>query len=62
MQNILSVIIKMHRDVLFEFHLKFWNTISIGIPVRSNIMYKVDRLLTGLTVQQQDQKSTRCDY
>ena len=23
------------RDVLFEFHLKFWNTGSIGIPVRS---------------------------
>ena len=23
------------RDVLFEFHLKFWNTASIGIPVRS---------------------------
>ena len=22
-------------DVLFEFHLKFWNTTSIGIPVRS---------------------------
>ena len=26
---------KMNRDVLFEFHLKFWNTASIGIPVRS---------------------------
>ena len=24
-----------HRDVLFEFHLKFWNTVSICIPVRS---------------------------
>ena len=23
------------RDVLFEFHLKFWNTASIGIPARS---------------------------
>ena len=23
------------RDVLFEFHLKFWNTASIGNPVRS---------------------------
>ena len=23
------------RDVLFEFHLKFWNTASIGIQVRS---------------------------
>ena len=39
---------RFSRDVLFEFHLKFWNTASIGIPVRS----KVDRLLTGLTAQQ----------
>ena len=23
------------RDVLFEFHLKFWNTACIVIPVRS---------------------------
>ena len=23
------------RDVLFEFHLKFWNTASIDIPARS---------------------------
>ena len=23
------------RDVLFEFHLKLWNTDSVGIPVRS---------------------------
>ena len=23
------------REVLFEFHLKFWNTTNIGIPVRS---------------------------
>ena len=30
-----------YRDVLFEFHLKFWNTTSICIPV-----------LTGLTAQQ----------
>ena len=36
------------RDVLFEFQLKFWNTASIGIPVRS----KVDRLLSALTAQQ----------
>ena len=28
-------LIKIIRDVLFEFHLKFWNTASIGIPVRS---------------------------
>ena len=27
-----------NRDVLFEFHLKFWNTTSIGIPVRSLIL------------------------
>ena len=26
---------KANRDVLFEFHLKFWNTASIGIPDRS---------------------------
>ena len=24
-----------YRDVLFEFHLKFWNSASNGIPVRS---------------------------
>ena len=24
----------LYRDVLFEFHLKFWNNASIGIPVR----------------------------
>ena len=29
--------VKIYRDVLFEFHLKFWNTA---------------RLLTGLTAQQ----------
>ena len=38
------------RDALFEFHLKFWNTASIGIPVRS--LLKADRLLTGLTALQ----------
>ena len=26
---------KSYRDVLFEFHLKFWKTASIGIPVKS---------------------------
>ena len=36
--------IALNRDVLYEFHLKFWNTASIGIPVR--------RLLTGLTAHQ----------
>ena len=33
-----------NRDVLFEFHLKFLNTASIGIPARS-------LLLTGQTAQ-----------
>ena len=33
-----------YRDVIFEFHLKFWNSAGIGIPVRS--------LRTGLTAQQ----------
>ena len=37
------------REVLFKFHLKFWNTASIGIPVRR--LLKVDRLLTGVTAQ-----------
>ena len=27
--------VKVTREVLFEFHLKFWNAASIGIPVRS---------------------------
>ena len=36
------------RVVLFEFHLKFWYTDSIGIPARSLLQ---DRLLTGLTAQ-----------
>ena len=26
---------KSYRDVLFEFHLKFWNTACIGIPARN---------------------------
>ena len=33
------------------FHLKFWNTAIIGIPARS-LLYKVDRLLTGLNALQ----------
>ena len=33
-----------YRDVLFEFHLKFLNTASFGIPARS-------LLLTGQTAQ-----------
>ena len=40
----------IHRVVLFELHLKFWNTASIGIPTIS--LHKVDRLPTGLTAQQ----------
>ena len=28
------------RDVLFEFHLEFWYTASIGIPVRSLKMFR----------------------
>ena len=39
-----------NRDVLFEFHLKFWNTASIAIPAR--VYYEVDRFRTGLTAQQ----------
>ena len=34
---------------LLDYH-KFGNTESIGIP--SKVYYKVDRLLTGITVQQ----------
>ena len=30
-----SVILPFHREVFFEFHLKFWNTASIDIPARS---------------------------
>ena len=33
--NIFPQVLYNVRDVLFEFHLKFWNTASIGIPVRS---------------------------
>ena len=46
----LFILTKSHRDVLFKFHLQFWNTNSIGIPVRS----MEDRLLNGLTAQQKD--------
>ena len=45
------------RDVLFEFHLKFWNTASICIPLRS---LKVDRLLTGPTAQQKLTLKLKC--
>ena len=37
-----------NRDVLFEFHLQFWNAARICSPVNC----KVDRLLTGPTAQQ----------
>jgi len=30
-----SAFLPFHRDVFFEFHLKFWNTASIDIPARS---------------------------
>ena len=50
----LSLFSKIHvfspRDALFEFHFKFWNTASIGIPVE--VYYEVDRLLNGITAQQ----------
>ena len=45
------------RDVLFEFHLKFWNTAINGIPVLE-VYYKVDRLLTGLTAQWYSNKTS----
>ena len=37
MNNVIrkSILEFLTRNVLFEFHLKFWNTTSIGIPVRS---------------------------
>ena len=41
-----------NRDVLFEFHLKFWNTACIGVQI---VYYKVDRLLTGLTAKKKEQ-------
>ena len=34
-KTFMSKFTKIDRDVLFEFHLKFWNTAIIGIPVRS---------------------------
>ena len=40
----------LNRDVLFEFHLKFWM-----LPVfvfQLEFYYKIDRPLTGLTAQQ----------
>ena len=40
----------IYRDVLFEFHLKFWNTASMVFQLE--VYYKVDKLLTGLTAQQ----------
>ena len=43
----------IYRDVLFEFHLKFWNTISIGILFE--VYYRVDSLLTGLKAHKREQ-------
>ena len=34
-KSIICYINFISRVVLFEFHLKFWNTDSVGIPVRS---------------------------
>ena len=34
-KQIVKLLTIFHRGVLFEFHLKFWNTTIIGIPVRS---------------------------
>ena len=34
-EHIHVYLLLLFRDVLFEFHLKFWNTASIGIPARS---------------------------
>ena len=39
-------------DVLFENHLKFWNTASAVLVFQLEVYYKVERLLTGLTAQQ----------
>ena len=35
------------RHVLFEFHLKFWNTDSIVLVFQLEVYYEVDGLLTG---------------
>ena len=46
-----------YRDVLFEFHLKFWNTkywywyLEV-LVFQLEVYNKVDKLLTGLTSQQ----------
>ena len=53
---------KGSRDVLFEFHLKFWNTASVGIPVRSllldrqtsnwsNCSTKKEQLVDGIQIK-----------
>ena len=34
----MGVILGRLRVVLFEFHLKLWNTASLGIPVRSLLL------------------------
>ena len=35
------------RDVLFEFHFKFWNTASNGIPVRSLLYRRQTSIRSG---------------
>ena len=37
-KKLVTLKISTDKDVLFEFHLKFWNTASIGIPVRSLLL------------------------
>ena len=43
------------RDILFKFHLKFWNTASIVIPVRSLLQTsnwsKKEQLLDGIQIK-----------
>ena len=38
---------KLYRDVLFEFHFKFWNTASNGIPVRSLLYGRQTSIRSG---------------
>ena len=46
------------RGVLFEFHLKFWNTASIGFPARSlligrqtQLLNEKEKLLDGIQIK-----------
>ena len=44
-----------NRDVLFEFHLKFW--IPPVLAFQLEVYYVVDRLLAGLTALQKGTKA-----